>query len=673
MKIVNLIKSFFVALFLLVINTGCVHDDDYSTAPIVCQDLTPTTTIAQLKALYSGNTKQITEDLVLVGYVSSSDETGNIYKTLYIQDAPENPTHGLTVSVDAADLYTKFPLGAKVHIKLKGLYLGQYGGVVQLGDVGVDENGAVSFGRIPNAKIDGTIIKSCDPVKTIVPKELSINQFNDNLVGALVKIKDAQFVSGVLCTTYANEGVTVNKNVEDCSGSKVIMRNSGFATFYNETIPTGKGGIVAILSKFNSDYQLYIRSTEDVKELVGTPRCDGTTFSCTPPTDNASIQDIKNLYKGALLKIGQDLNVKATVVANDATGNLFKYVYVEDETGGIKLRLNKTSLYLENKYKVGAEITIKAKDLYIDAVGGEIQLGALYNGAIGNIEEADIYKNVFYEGVNKTVTPTTITINTSPNLDSHIGKLIKLENVEFDDASAGAPFAGTTTTNRTLKDCSGKTILLRTSNFASFASTPTPAGKGTLVGVLSVFNGTYQIWIRDLIDLSMDGNRCDGTVPPVTLFSDDFSAGLGNWTAVSVKGAQVWVTSNQGTGSNYHAVMNGFSGSALENEDWLISKEISLTGYATYFLNFDSDVRYNGNVLEVYITENYTNNPSTTTWTKLNATLDTNSGAFGFANSGNIDLSSYAGKNIRLAYKYISTNSAASTWEVDNVKIAGKK
>lgn len=673
MKIVNLIKSVLYAILLMVLNISCVHDDDYNTAPLVCQDLTPTTTIAQLKAMYTGTTKEITSDLVLVGYVSSSDETGNIYKTLYIQDAPENPTHGLTISVDGADLYTKYPIGSKVYIKLKNLYLGQYGGVIQLGDLGIDENGASSFGRIPNVKIDGTIIKSCDPLKKIVPKEVSINQFNDNLIGALVKVKDAQFVSGVLCTTYANEGVTVNKNLEDCSGSKVIVRNSGFATFYNETLPSGKGGVVAILSKFSSDYQLYIRSTEDVKELVGTPRCDGSTFSCTPPADNASIKDLKDLYKGTLIQITNDLNVKATVTANDATNNLFKYIYVEDETGGLKVRLNKTSLYLENKFKVGSEITIKAKDLYLGNVGGEIQLGALFNGAIGNIEEADIYKSIYYNGVKNNVTPTTISINSSPNLDANIGKLIKLENVEFDDASADAPFAGTSATNRTLKDCSGKTIIVRTSNFASFASTPTPSGKGTLVGVLSVFNGVYQVWIRDLSDLNMEGNRCDGTSPPKTLFSDDFSAGLGNWNAVNVKGAQVWTTSNQGTGTNYYAVMNGFSGSAIENEDWLVSNAISLTGYTTYFLNFDSDVRYNGSPLELYVTDNYTNNPSTTTWTKLNATFDTNSGSFGFVNSGNVDLSSYAGKTIRIAYKYTSTSSAASTWEVDNLKIKARK
>lgn len=670
MKIVNLIKSILFAFVLLVVNTGCVHDDDYSTAPIVCQDLTPTTTIAQLKAMYSGSTKQITEDLVLVGYVGSSDETGNIYKTLFLQDAPENPSHGFTVSVDAADLYTKYPVGAKVFIKLKGLYLGQYGGVTQLGDLGVDENGAVSFGRIPNVKIDRTIIKSCDPLKTIVPKEISINEFNNDLVGALVKVKDAQFVSGVLCSTYASEGVTVNRSIEDCSGSKVIMRNSGYATFYNETLPTGKGGVVAILSKYNSDYQLYIRSTDDVKELVGTPRCDGTTFSCTPPADNASIQDLKNLYKGTLLNITQDLNVKAVVTANDATNNLFKYVYVEDETGGLRLRLNKSSLYLENKFKVGSEITIKAKDLYIGAVGGEVQLGALYQGSIGNIEESDIYKHVFYEGVNRTVTPTKISISASPNLDSQVGKLVKLENVEFDNASAGQIFSGSSATNRTLKDCSGNTIIIRTSNYASFASTPTPAGKGTLVGVLNVYNGVYQIWIRDLQDLDMNGNRCDGSVPPVTIFSDAFENGFSNWTTANIAGAQVWTIST--TSGNNYAKMTGYASGNFANEDWLISPELNLSGYKSAYVNLDSDYNFAGDKLETYITTNYTGDVKTTTWTAINIPLDQTSG-WGFFNSGNVSLNDYLGQKVRIAFKYKSTTTSASTWEIDNFKVKGVK
>lgn len=248
MKIVNLIKSILFAFVLLVVNTGCVHDDSYSNAPIVCVDLKANTTIAQLKAMYNGSAAmEIKDDLILEGYVSSSDETGNIYKTLYIQDAPENPTQGLTISVDATDMYTKFPVGAKVYVKLKGLYLGQYGGVIQLGKTSVNELGLESFGRIPNAYVDAAIIKSCDPIKKIVPKEIFINEFNDSMVGILIKVKNVEFAKGVRCSTYALEGTTVNKMLVACgydytkpssdnsnSGKYALVRNSGYATFYNQ-------------------------------------------------------------------------------------------------------------------------------------------------------------------------------------------------------------------------------------------------------------------------------------------------------------------------------------------------------------------------------------------------------------------------------------------------------
>ncbi|MFP3594909.1 DUF5689 domain-containing protein, partial [Chryseobacterium sp. SIMBA_038] len=52
------------------------------------------------------------DDLYMVGYVSSTDETGNVYKTIYIQDALANPTHGFTISVDMVSSYTKFPQGS---------------------------------------------------------------------------------------------------------------------------------------------------------------------------------------------------------------------------------------------------------------------------------------------------------------------------------------------------------------------------------------------------------------------------------------------------------------------------------------------------------------------------------------------------------------------------------
>jgi hypothetical protein len=119
--------------------------------------------------------------------------------------------------------------------------------------------------------------------------------------------------------------------------------------------------------------------------------------------------------------------------------------------------------------------------------------------------------------------------------------------------------------------------------------------------------------------------------------------------------------------------MNGFATVNNVNEDWLISKPISLSGLSSASMSFDSDGRYAGNPLEVYITENYTGTPSTTTWVQLPAALDTNLTAFNtWTSSGSLNLNAYVNKNIRIAFKYTSTATASTTWEIDNVKVKGQ-
>ncbi len=65
-------------------------------------------------------------------------------------------------------------------------------------------------------------------------------------------------------------------------------------------------------------------------------------------------------------------------------------------------------------------------------------------------------------------------------------------------------------------------------------------------------------------------------------------------------------------------------------------------------------------------------NVKTTTWTALNIPLDQASG-WGFYNSGNVSLNNYIGQKVRIAFKYKSTTSSASTWEIDNFKVKGTK
>ena len=97
-------------------------------------------------------------------------------------------------------------------------------------------------------------------------------------------------------------------------------------------------------------------------------------------------------------------------------------------------------------------------------------------------------------------------------------------------------------------------------------------------------------------------------------------------------------------------------------------------GYTDAFFSFQTDARYSGNPIEVYVTENYSGTPSTTSWTKVTPTLDTDLNSFGgFVDSGQVSLKAFAGKNVVVAFKYTSVAGASTTWEIDNFIVKGYK
>ena len=672
-KYFSIIRFFILAsVFIL---TGCVHDDKYDAPDLSgnCQDLKATITLEAAKSLAQNTT--ITTDAVIEGYVSSTDQSGNIYKTIYIQDDPTNPTQGFVLSVDAVSTYSSYPQGAKVYIKLKGLAMGTYGGVKQLGYM---DNG--TFGRIPEKMVPTSILKSCSAKATITPKVMTLADMktaNDQYIGCLVKVQNAEFDAKVLCSTFAPDGYTVDRQINQKIGTTTtsrIVRNSGFASFANQKLPSGNGNFIGILSKYNSTYQLYINNVTDLSDMKNYPRIDGIAADpCTLDTTATAktVAEVKQLYTtGNLNQITGNFYVKAKVTANDETGNLYKYIYVEDATGGIRVNINKTNLYQDPRFKVGKNLIIKLKDLYIGVSGGEFQIGQPFNGNIGQIAELDVYKTFFDS--NEAATAVVATEKTITNLTTaDVGRWIKIKGLQFIDTDLGKTFAAGSTTNRTLEDCSGKKIILRTSNFASFAGATLDNGKGDVYAILSIFNGTYQLWIPKQVNADLDGVRCDGTLPVYeTIFSDAF-ASLSNWTAVNVSGTQVWATTTFGNPAP-SAIMDG-KGSA--NEDWLVSKKITIPStYKEVFFSFETDGRNAGSLLEVYITDNYTGSVSTTSWTKTNPALDTDLASFaGFVNSGKVDVSSFKGKDIVVAFKYTSVSGASTTWEVDNFAVKGTK
>lgn len=90
------------------------------------------TTIAELKQRYidnGGKAVEFTDHVVIGGQVISSDRSGNIYRELYIQDE----TGAISVKVGKSSLYSDYRLGQWVYVDCKGLTLGSYSGMPQLG------------------------------------------------------------------------------------------------------------------------------------------------------------------------------------------------------------------------------------------------------------------------------------------------------------------------------------------------------------------------------------------------------------------------------------------------------------------------------------------------------------------------------------------------------------
>lgn len=269
----NIKYNVFFLFMLLVGGTfwACVEDDDYKAPTFEMEEpeVTVNFTIAEALALITNVPIQIdtSTPLYLEGYVVSSDEAGNFHKNLVIQDKPENPTAGISISTHATDMYTFFEPGRKVYVRVDGLYVGTFRGLPSLGENG-DE-----IDRMSVEAFDVRVLRS-NILEEIVPTEISINQVSDSYLNTLVQFNEVEFLAEYAGLTYANlnDNYGVDRTVQDCFNNTISLRTSGYADFRPEVMPTGNGSLIAILSVFNTTYQLFIRDTEDV--LFNGERCE---------------------------------------------------------------------------------------------------------------------------------------------------------------------------------------------------------------------------------------------------------------------------------------------------------------------------------------------------------------------------------------------------------------
>jgi hypothetical protein len=231
------------------------------------------TTISALKARLTstGTTVAITDDVVIAGVVSCDDRSGNFYQQIAIQDE----TGGILLRLAGGNLFNDYPVGRKVFVKCKGLYLGEYGRMIQLG--GGLEAGGGGVTLLATGLRDLHMIKGALN-QPIVPTVVTVAQLGTSLqdpyVNTVVKLVGFEFASGELGKNYADDNFSGNRIIQSCTNpttNRLTLRTSNYANFATLPVPQGNGDIIGVYSIFNTTKQFTIRDTTDVK-FYG-PRC----------------------------------------------------------------------------------------------------------------------------------------------------------------------------------------------------------------------------------------------------------------------------------------------------------------------------------------------------------------------------------------------------------------
>ncbi len=234
-----------------------------------------TVTIAELQNTYastisSDNYKQITEDLWLRCVINGNDYGDNLYKQISVQDE----TGGIIIGINGSDQGAFMPVGQKLLISLKGLYIGGYGNQAQLGGL---YNGGLGRMELSDWKKHVRLI---------------MDGSSDALAFGTMKVDTIDFDASKTMAQQAGRvvrlsGVTISRDgtpiiapddgsvslVSNCvnrtlsggnAGSKCVLRTSTYAAFKGVAIPTTPVELYGIATIYRGTWQILARTQSDL-------------------------------------------------------------------------------------------------------------------------------------------------------------------------------------------------------------------------------------------------------------------------------------------------------------------------------------------------------------------------------------------------------------------------
>lgn len=374
-----MIKNSCIILIAIGLFSSCVNDtyDDPKFGDCLEPGLTKTKEVAQIYAVAINpvatppsvipNTPTYAADDIIEAYVVSSDEGGNFFKSMYFQ--PTDGSKGFNLSIDEVNLYTKgFQPGKKVFLKLKGLAFGNptdFGvGLI----FGAPPTEQYDVNRLPTQEYPKHLIASCNSVsEDAIVNKITIAQAASGaaFLNTLVEIDNVQFTGESAGETFdlvRTDDFDSSTFITENGTTNLTIRTSKFANFAGYKMSTGKGKIRGVLTRYNSTYQIILRTERDVN--MPNQRVDfhlpigGTTIQYLP-TFTENFESYATSTTGSIFPKYVNDAFKGGKYWNVASFSSNKYIQMSAfNTGGTNIAY----LALPITFTPGKKLSFKTKD-----------------------------------------------------------------------------------------------------------------------------------------------------------------------------------------------------------------------------------------------------------------------------------------------------------------------
>lgn len=207
-------------------------------------------------------------------------------------------------------------------------------------------------------------------------------------------------------------------------------------------------------------------------------------------------------------------------------------------------------------------------------------------------------------------------------------------------------------------------IIISNELFDSYKQNSTSREESATQSILNYTSTTSDhVPVSANFSITIGSSACENIT-----YSETFAGSLGEFMSYSAEGSQTWYWRQI-----YGACVSGYATNVnYPNEDWLISPAFDLSEKKTatlafnHALNFCTSESDRINNQTLWVSTNYTDGlPANATWTQLTIPNMPLGNSWTYINSGNIELpDKMMQNNVRFAFKYISSTTVASTWEI---------